>query len=491
MERRAFLGGLLGAAGAPAWASAPATSARPLPRGDGAAAVLAPSAEGLVARANLGGHVGAVVADAETGEVLEAVNPVRALPPASVMKAVTALYGLEALGPLHRFETVVVATGPVANGRLDGDLVLLGGGDPALDTDGLHALALRVKEAGIREVRGRFLVCTGPIPTTPRIDAAQPDHVGYIPAVSGLNLNFNRVHFEWRPAQGGDGGHRTTMQARTERFRPDVASARMRIADRSLPVYTYAADGGVDAWTVARRQLGGSGARWLPVRNPALYAGDVMRTMLRANGIVVAAAQRIAAVPEGRVVAREVSAPLDRMARGMLRYSTNLTAECIGIAASQARGHAVATPAASAAAMADWMVGRTGGRRPDLDDHSGLNGTSRITAGDMVRLLTSPGAAATLRPILRDMTANGRQAWPDTVPVEAKTGTLNFVSGLAGYFESRSGRSLAFAAFVADTERRDALPLDARERPPGGRGWGSRARQLQFDLIERWWTVHA
>lgn len=486
MRRRAFLGGMISAVGFPARAVAPETSIRPVLRPDDALARVAPGLAELAARAP-GGQVSAVVADARTGEVLEAFNPIRRLPPASVLKAVTALYALEALGPQHRFRTRLVATGPISGGRLDGDLVLVGGGDPGLDTDGLHALGVRAREAGLREVTGRFLVTPGAFPTTPRIDPGQPEHVGYNPAVSGLNLNFNRVHFSWRP---GSDGHATSMEARTERFRPAVATSRMRIADRSLPVYTYAADGAVDAWTVARRQLGGSGSRWLPVRNPALYAGDVMRTMLRANGIVVGAPVRVAATPGGTTVAQESSAPLDRMARAMLRYSTNLTAECMGIAASRARGARVGAPGASADAMAQWLGSRAGGRRARLDDHSGLNGSSRLSALDMVRALTAPGAEARLRPVLRAMTAEGRQEVPRSVGVAAKTGTLNFANGLGGYFDARDGRPLAFAVFIADTARRDGLSVAERDRPQGGRAWARRARQVQYDMIERWWAVH-
>ena len=466
MRRRAFLGALAGLATFPAQAMAPDRSRRPPPRpGDALLRAVVP-ADQLVAQAGLGGAVSAVVADATTGAVLERVNPIRALPPASVLKAVTALYALETLGAGHRFETRLVATGPVRAGRLEGDLALVGGGDPSLDTDGLHALAVAAREAGLREVAGRFLVSNGGLPLLDRIDPGQPEHVGYNPAVAGLSLNYNRVHFEWRPGQGG---HATTMEARTGRFRPAVDTSRMRIDDRAAPTYTFGTDGTTDRWTVARRQLGGSGARWLPVRNPDLYAGDVMRTMLRSNGIVVPAAERATGIPKGAAVAAEAGAPLDAVARAMLRHSTNLTAELIGLSASRARGLSDPTLARSAAAMADWMAGRCEARPGRLDDHSGLNGTSRMSGLDMVRLLTAPGAADRLRPILRDMTVQGRPRVPDTVDLDAKTGTLNFASGLGGYFEARSGRPLAFAVFAADPpppRRPDARGARAAARRP-------------------------
>ncbi|KIT14237.1 D-alanyl-D-alanine carboxypeptidase DacB precursor [Jannaschia aquimarina] len=485
MHRRSFLSGILTTAALPACANAPETSARPVLKPDDILARSAAAAERLVASANLGGDVSAVVADARTGEILETYNPIRALPPASVTKAVTALYAIETLGAEHRFSTRLVATGPISNGRLEGDLVLVGGGDPSLDTDGLHNLAASAKAAGLREVTGRFLVSSGALPTIERIDRSQPEHVGYNPAVSGLNLNFNRVHFSW---ERGGNGYRTTMDARTGRFRPDVTTSTMRIADRSMPVYTYDTRGSVDAWTVARGQLGGSGSRWLPVRNPALYAGDVMRTMLRSEGIVVPAAERMTGLPAGQTIATETGAALNRVARSMLRYSTNLTAEVIGLSASAQRGLDRATLDASGDLMTRWLGQRASVTRADFDDHSGLNGTTRLSGIGMVKMLTAPRAEGILRPILKEITIEGTQA---NIPIQAKTGTLNFVSGLGGYFNASSGRPLAFATFCADTRRRAGLSVSERERPQGGRAWGRRARSLQFDLIERWWAVHA
>ena len=70
--------------------------------------------------------------------------------------------------------------------------------------------------------------------------------------------------------------------------------------------------------------------------------------------------------------------------------------------------------------------------------------------------------------------------------VRAKTGTLNFVSSLAGFVATRGGRELCFAILTADTARRDAIPPEQRERPPGAKGWANRARRLQKELLRGW-----
>ncbi|MDH3265153.1 MAG: D-alanyl-D-alanine carboxypeptidase, partial [Paracoccaceae bacterium] len=231
LTRRFVLGGLLAGAAGPALAEAPLTSLRPIRRGLTPAEVRrvsAPSAEALIAEARLGGQVTFALADARSGLMLEGSGPGVAMPPASVTKAITALYGMEALGPGHRFRTQLIAAGPIRNGRLDGDLILAGTGDPTLDTDGLARIAAGLRDAGVREVAGWFRVHDGALPFIRSIDPDQPDHVGYNPSISGLNLNFNRVHFEWRRAGGG---YQVAMDARSERLRPAVTVARMRVAD--------------------------------------------------------------------------------------------------------------------------------------------------------------------------------------------------------------------------------------------------------------------
>lgn len=492
IPRRLLLGGIVSAAYTLATppilrADAPARSVRPSPRPPASRRPPTDGAADLIAAAGLGGRVAYVVANARTGQILESGNPVLRLPPASVLKTITAQYALESLGPAHRFKTRVVATGPVVDGRLEGDLVLAGGGDPMLDTEDLASMAKALLASGLRGVSGRFYVYPGPLPSVPQIDPDQPDYLGYNPAVSGLNLNFNRVYFEWKRAKDG---YDISLDARSANYRPEVAMTRMQIVDRRGPVYTYDEQGGVETWTVARRALGSKGGRWLPVRQPEIYAGEVLQALVSAEGLVLPTPKMTTSAPHGIVLAENDSMPLQRVLRSMLYYSTNVIAEVAGMGATVARGLHPATLAESADEMAHWAHERLDMRKPMFFDHSGLNDENRVAATDLVSALLRIGPDSTLATILKDVKirdAQGRPQYDGPVSVKAKSGTLNFVSNLAGFITQEDGdEALAFAILAADVERHAAIPVQNRERPPGARAWTSRAHSLQHALLRRW-----
>lgn len=487
--RRFILAGLgsWAVAGA-AYAGAPTTSLRPQMRQPGGRARLVSRPEAMLTQARMSGDVAWSVADVKTGLRLEAVNGELALPPASVAKTLTALYALETLGSDFRFRTRVYAAGPVRNGILDGDLILAGDGDPTLDTDALAELAGQLKSRGLREVRGDFLVYDGALPYVRTIDEGQPDHLGYSPAVSGIALNYNRVHFEWKRASSG---YAVSMDARTEKYRPEVQTAQMRVVDRKTPVYTYASSGSADSWTVAAQALGSGGSRWLPVRRPADYAGDVFRTLARSNGVVLKQAKPVGRLPGGAAALAEHASPrLWVILQGMLKHSNNLTAEMVGMTASAARrGGPPTSLRSSATQMSRWAARRFDMKHVDLVDHSGLGEDSRMTADDLVTALVEARRQGVLQALLKEIPVRdekGRVLRDAPIQVNAKTGTLNFVSGLGGFMTAADGTELAFAIFAADTSARAKISRAEREVPPGARGWNGQAKAFQQKLIAHW-----
>ena len=490
ITRRAILGGLLAGVSAPALGEIVERSLVPLPRPSRANTTSTASnpsrSARLVEAANLGGSTGFVVLDAKTGAVLEARAADVPMPPASVAKAMTSLYALDKLGPQFRFPTRMMATGPIEAGMVQGDLILSGGGDPTLQTDQLGDLVARLSALGLKGVTGRFLYWDARLPGLPYVAADQPEHVGYNPAIAGLNLNFNRVHFEWK--RDGGGGWTVALDARGERFLPQVDLVRVAVVDRKTPLFTYEPGATSEGWTVASAALGKGGSRWLPVRHPGLYTAEVFRTLGRAQGIrlPVAGLTRSA---NGTEIGRIDSELLPEVLRDMLKFSTNLTAEVVGLSTSGAPGLV-----ASGTAMASW-ANATFGISTRFDNHSGLGGQTRISPADMAKTLIAANREGRgLKPLLRDYGMrddDGKEIKGHAIKVLAKSGTLNFVSGLAGHVVPPGGRELVFAIFSADPVRRDGIAVADREEPPGVKDWTRRARRLQWQLISGWAASYA
>ncbi|RWR34110.1 D-alanyl-D-alanine carboxypeptidase/D-alanyl-D-alanine-endopeptidase [Sinirhodobacter populi] len=479
LTRRGALGALAG--GAMAWT---------LPRAgwSQAATVRVGSVSDLLAAAQLSGEVGFAVVDPRNGKVLEAQGADRAMPPASTVKTITTLYALETLGSGWRFPTRLIATGPVSGGKIRGDLILAGGGDPTLSTDDLADMAAQLARRGITGVTGRYLVFGASLPYAEQIADDQPVYAGYNPAISGLNLNYNRVYFEWKRAASG---YALSMDARGRTAVPKVYTASVAVAQRQSPLFTYKRGQGREAWTVAQGALGASGSRWLPVRDPVGYAGDVFQTLARAQGIALPTPERVGGLPQGTLLVERGSDALPVLLRDMLKYSTNLTAETVGMTATLRRGQ-TATRGASGSAMSAWLRGRMGGGTARLVDHSGLGTDNRIAPLEMAQAVVLLGPKAGLKGLMKPFAlrdAQGRPTQAGPVQVAAKTGTLNFVSTLTGYVTAPGGRDLVFAIFTGDLKRRaQAIGV---EDPPGGKAWIARSKILQSGLLERWGTLYA
>lgn len=438
--------------------------------------------EKMIEEARLDGKTGFIVMDAVSGEVVQEHNAHIGLPPASVVKALTALYAVDVLGGDHVFETKILGTGYLdAGGVLKGDLILCGGGDPELTTDGLGDLSKQLVELGITSITGRLLVWGGALPFEERIDRNQPEHVAYNPSVSGIMLNRNRVRFEWVRRSGE---YDLRLDARSGRYTAEVTVAEITAKERMGQVYTYDDLGGTDGWTVAKAALGKGGARWLPTRQPFAYAGEVFRAVAAQNGLELPKAETTETLPEDSfIMAKRESPILSKILKDMLKYSYNLTAEAVGMAASAKRLGRPVSMEESAREMNRWAREKFGVIGIDQVDHSGLGDRSRIAPKALAALLANPWCKDTLVPLIKMKAVAMSKG---TIKKWHKTGTLHYASGLAGYLEMPGGRELSFAIFSVDFDRRKRADLKGSERPPGSKSWGQRARHLQNRLINSW-----
>jgi len=103
--------------------------------------------------------------EAGTHKTIASQNEQQAVMPASVIKLVTTATALELLGPDYCFETRLEYTGAINGGRLDGNLIIRGGGDPTLGSRHLgerkdtfiEDWIQMVKQAGINVIAGDVL----------------------------------------------------------------------------------------------------------------------------------------------------------------------------------------------------------------------------------------------------------------------------------------------------------------------------------------------
>lgn len=446
------------------------------------------------ASARLSGVSGWILVDLHTGKVLDAHNADQTFAPASVAKLPTAAFALAMLGHDHRFETELVATGAVAGGRVAGDLVLRGGGDPELDTDGLANMIEELKTRGVKAVAGAFLADGSALPQAREIEPSQAVDASYNPSVSGLNLNFNRVHVKWDARKGHN---KLSVEAPARRLSPVVERIRVSVGGTG-PLFRHRQTAGGEHWTMAQRAFRGQAARWLPVKRPEVYAAEVFRTLALGAGLELPDPRIAAQAVPGAVLASHASRPLGQILRSMLRYSTNVTAEVTGAAAARARGVEAKTLAESAAAMNDWAAEIAGFPKGDpgfrFVNHSGLTLDTRVSPRRMADLLIAlarentpadrrhallPGAIAGYLKS-HNVAAKSDPMDYDRLHVVAKTGTMNYVRGLAGYIATPGGRQLAFAIFSNDLDRRTA------DTERVDRGWLGRARGFENALIRNW-----
>ena len=106
---------------------------------------------------------GILVVDPERSDTLVRYNAAKLFMPASNMKIITGAVALAQLGPGYRFRTTLLATGPIVDGTLRGDLLLIGRGDPSASDqmrgDAMLAmleLADSIAARGILRIDGRI-----------------------------------------------------------------------------------------------------------------------------------------------------------------------------------------------------------------------------------------------------------------------------------------------------------------------------------------------
>jgi len=443
---------------------------------DTAAESLRSDLDRILGRAGLTTRAGVFIVSLDRGDTLYQRNAALPLAPASNLKLFTSLAALHYLGPSFRYNTYLLATGPVVDGVLEGDLVLYGTGDPTLSERFgervLESFADTLAALGIQQIRGDIVGDASYFGGSGIGVGWQSKYSNalYAAPASALSLSENVATLLIRPgsaagrepkvwiAPGGDGIDVVNRATTVTQGRTRVSVAR---TDYDAPI-------------TVRGQVSRSsgGVRYsVPVANPAKFVAAALRETIDSRGIVVHGETRavrdvdsspltgrapfapaFAASGTVHVLAIHTSPPLLEILETVNKRSNNFMAEqVIRTVGRVALGDG--TIQGGTAAITRFVETALGlaGAEVEIYDGSGLSPLNRVTARSMVRLLeyatdspfwpsfwtTLPesGAPDGIRRML-GTPAEGR--------VRAKTGTISQVSAFSGYVTTVAGERLAF-----------------------------------------------
>lgn len=433
---------------------------------------------------------GIQIVDLGSGKTLYEMNPDRFFVPASNTKLFTTALALTRLGPDFTFQTRVIADGPPdAEGRIRGDLRLVGGGDPNLSARAIpyrmgpmtgnplaaiEDLADQVAARGVNRVQGGIIgddtwYLWQPFAEGWSIDDPQYD---YGAPVSALTVNDNAVTLTVRPgAREGDQAA-LAWNPPLEYYRVDNR-IRTVAAGGERSIHFHRDPGGFEVRLWGQIPLRDRGEDLvLAIEDPAVYAAEALRQALEARGVSVGGgatarhafpnetpdlAQAAAPAPVAGVeLARRVSAPLIEDLRITAKVSQNLHAELALRAVGRARRNLGSLEAGVAEIQAFLAEAGIDPDAYNLADGSGLARLNLVTPASVVKLLRFMYASPARDNWISILPVGGQDGtlsarFPETAAagrVHAKTGSLAHVSALSGYVERPDGGWVAFSILV-------------------------------------------
>ena len=411
---------------------------------------------------------GIVVHSLDRDERIFELNPGTLLVPASVAKLVSLAGAADAVGWNFRFETTVRAAGPIVDSTLDGDLIIVGSGDPTIGGRAGQELSVWVdalKALGLRRIDGR-IIGDDDAGEEPRPQLAWAwDDLGY-PTGSlfgALNLAENRMTVTVNPARS-PGGQPTLSVNPPASSRPlrnrtttGAANSPLLIWPEQRPAEPFL--------TIAGSVPAGAPPAQLSVSagNPtSWFANGLRHALLEAGVEITGDAFDIDDLPmrpewaTSTVLYAHRSPTLAEIAQPLLKDSINLYGEAV----LKLNADRSVLPTNDAALdglrtrLTTWNI------PPDawhIIDGSGLSRRNAIAPETLLTVLQRMYDPMWASPWMEGLPVAGQDGTLATRMrgtaaqdnLRAKTGTMSNVRSLAGYVRTLDGEALAFA-IIAD-----------------------------------------
>lgn len=405
------------------------------------------------------------------------MGALQSLQPASTMKLLTTLAGLELLGPTWRGRTRLLATGRIEQGVLHGDLVLEGGADMDLSAEALQALLRKARERGVQTVRGDLILDRSAFRPT-RLDQGLPpfdeapefeynlipdaltvdsnllrmdiafDAAGTLqihqhPRLAGLRIISELTLVDAPRARWGEGWKPPELRRRPfGRLEVALRGTWPRGCERSLALNVVERDEFIER--LVRQQWADLGGHW--------------------HG-----SAREGATPPGSVVlAERLSRPLAELVRSINKVSDNARTRTLLLAIGRQAPGKEDEPTLSRAdrAVRAWMTNRgIADQGLVLDNGSGLSRTEKMSAAQLEAVvragMTGPWAPeflASLPVVGVDGFTRWRQA-DGRVPLQARLrpGGLRNVVSVAGTVTDVAGQPMIVVIILNHDNARSAV----------------------------------
>jgi serine-type D-Ala-D-Ala carboxypeptidase/endopeptidase (penicillin-binding protein 4) len=416
---------------------------------------------------------GIQILDPATNTVLVEVNPDTTFLPASVLKVVTTSAALEKLGPGFRFRTGVYASGPVnMDGTVEGDLILVGRGDPNLmdpygeviEKPALLELAEKLRQAGITSVDGNIIGDDSYFDNRSfgRGWTAGELKSLYGAPVNALSINNNVVWVHMRPTKYKN---RIIVETEPRTSYFNIKNQAITGSSRARRTASVRLVRGTNTLVVSGvLPSSRTHSQYIILEKPAEATATMLKEELERQGINVRG--KVYAAHQGEVseevrnswslLAEHASPPLIRALEIINKRSQNLHAEMLlRILGAEFKGEG--TNEAGLQAIRDFLVeAGIDSEKIRLDDGCGLSRENLLTPRFQTSLLEFLSKRDYFDLFLNTLAVSGTDgtlkhrlaATEVKGSIHAKTGTLNGVTTLSGYINTLSGRNLIFSIFA-------------------------------------------
>jgi D-alanyl-D-alanine carboxypeptidase/D-alanyl-D-alanine-endopeptidase (penicillin-binding protein 4) len=414
-----------------------------------------------------GSHYSVLVESIVSGEIIDSKNADLLMTPASTLKVASTAMALETLGADYRFSTGIYVQGTIANGTLNGNLTIKGGGDGTLGSSYfssttadqmLKDLQKQLNDAGIMRIKGSVYLDKSLFPANHYPDGRlwedMANYYGAPPAaISWRDNSFDL--FLKSPAVRG--------------LLCEVMGTFPVFSDLQFNSYVYAAVAnkdsayifgypGLEVWEVrgsipaGRSSFKIKGA--LPF--PGKQLGEELARLFSSDEVIdVRPSTKPVKYESLEKVAHIDSPPLSEIIQVVNRRSHNLLADHLFLAAGRANMDSYNWDASRDYFKRFW-AGRLSFPPLRVLDGSGLSPKNLVSARFMVDVLKYMHQSPNFEVFKSSLAVGGQSGtlsnlWKGPLlagKVVAKSGYMEGTLGYCGYIYTNKGNVLAFSIMV-------------------------------------------